>query len=76
MITIYEVKTGKPHSVEYIIDAKESVANGFYTFTPPAPKEEKVAPVVPKVVKPIPVKVPKPLTKKIDKPKNILKKKK
>ena len=88
MITIYRVKTGKPLNVAYIIDAKESVENGSYTFTPPTPKVEKPAPVVPKVVKPVPVpvvpkverpiptKVKEPLIKKTNKPKNILKKKK
>ena len=42
MVTIYEVKTGKPIGMQYMIDAKESVATGGYTFQPPAPKVEKV----------------------------------
>ena len=41
MPTIYEVKTGKAVPVEHMIDAKEAVANGSYTFSAPAPVEEK-----------------------------------
>jgi hypothetical protein len=41
MPTIYEVKTGKAIPVQHMIDAKEAVANGSYTFAPPAPVEKK-----------------------------------
>jgi hypothetical protein len=60
-----------------MIDAKESVANGSYTFTAPVKEEPKpiVEPVV-KKVKPAPIKkVEKPIVKGSIKSKSILKKK-
>ena len=67
MTIIYEAKTGKPHTVEHMIDAREAVANGSYTFTLPE-KEE------PKVVEPKPIaKKVEPVTKK-EEPKSIVKK--
>jgi hypothetical protein len=84
MVTIYEVATGKPYNVEHIVDAKESVANGFYTFSPPVKKEEPAPTVIPtpKASKPVkkskstPAPIEKSAIKKFGKPKNILKKKK
>ena len=42
---IYETKTGKPFSVDHVVDAKEAVKNGSYTFTPPAPPAPPAPPV-------------------------------
>jgi hypothetical protein len=47
---IYEVKTGKAKSVEHMVDAKEAVANGSYTFI--APVKVKKAEVKKAEVKP------------------------
>jgi len=75
MITIYRKDNGKPVSIDHLIDAKEAVAGGFYTFTAPekkAPKPivKKVEPKVePKLIvkkaefKPIPKVESKPIVK-------------
>ena len=77
MVTIYEVKTGKPVNMQYMIDAKESVANGFYTFTPPTKEEDKPAKKVVKKVEPV-EKVEEPVKEKPKKvaPKRVFKPKK
>lgn len=56
-VTIYERETGKPVTFAYMIDAKESVAGGYYTWNaPPKPIAKPVPPVEEKVaVEPAPM---------------------
>lgn len=50
MVTIYEKESGKAVNFSHMIDAKESVAGGFYVWeNPVAPEEPEVPEVVEKV---------------------------
>ena len=69
MIVIYEAKSGKPHSVEHMIDAREAVNNGSYTFNPPVKEEPKVVkakPIAKKVAPVIKKEEPKSAVKEVN----------
>ena len=70
MITIYRKDNGKPVNIDHLIDAKEAVAGGFYTFTAPAPEKKVLKPIVKKAEPKLIVKKaePKPIPKVESKP--------
>ena len=51
-VTIYSKESGTAITIEHMIDAKDAVASGQYSFNPPAPAKA-----------PEPVEVPKPVSK-------------
>ena len=62
MVIIYDVETGEPRSIEHMIDAKEAVSNGSYSFVNPkavAPKKEEPPAEKKTIVRPKKEKQPK-----------------
>jgi hypothetical protein len=62
MVTIYEKDSGKAVIFAHTIDAKESMATGFYVLDDPA--KVQVVPEIPVLEEPAPVKIPTPVSKK------------
>ena len=62
MVTVYEKDSGKAVIFAHTIDAKESLATGFYVLDDP--KKTQPVPEIPVLEKPAPVKIPTPVSKK------------
>jgi len=62
MVTVYEKDSGKAVIFAHAIDAKESLATGFYVSD--NPKKAQSAQTIPALEKPAPTVIPEPIVKK------------